>query len=156
MNRIITFALVFILTALIAVSTVFADENELFIICDPRSHVNVRRSPKRDSEEIGWLECGDSVWVDGKKKNGFAHGFPNVENGDGWIYAGYLVDEKPIKYGGTATIRSNGRVACRQYVNGKRQGWLKPGQQVTVLAYTSEWALTKKGFVKMLYLEFDQ
>lgn len=148
--------LLFILIVFLAVSTALADEDEYYIICNPSSRVNVHLAANKASEEIGWVECGDIVWSDGKKRNGFLHCFLNIEAGEGWIYAKYLVDEKPIRYGGTAVVQSNGRVACRQYINGKRQGWLKPGQKVTVLAYTSEWALTKKGFVQVRFLEFEQ
>ena len=154
-NFALIFALFLVLTLLLAVSTAFAEEDELFIICDPKSHVNVRRSPNMDGEEIGWLEFGDMVWTDGVKKNGFIHCFLNIESGEGWVYAKYLIDEKPTQYGGKAVIRSNGRVACRRFINGKRQGWLKPNQSVTVLAYTTEWALTKRGYVMTEYLEIE-
>jgi hypothetical protein len=130
--------------------------DEYFIICNTKTEINVRRAAKRSSEKIGWLECGDRVETDGVKKNGFVYCYDmNTESGDGWVYAGYLVPDKPEKYGGRyVEVKANGRVACRQYVNGKRQGWVNDGQEVKVYAVSAEWAATNKGFIKTEYLEF--
>lgn len=152
MKRLLTF-IVFI-TLVTAILTVFADEVEYYIICDPKSHVCVRRSPKRSGEESGRLEFGDKVWADGKKKNGFLHCVGiNNEWGEGWVYKGNLVEDQPVTFGGKATIVGNGKVFCRRCVNGAKQGALKTGTEVKVLAYSDEWAVTSKGYIKTEYLE---
>ena len=156
MKRAISFILI-VISLLTAVLTVSADEYEYFIICNPKSHVNVRKSAKKGSDEIGRLYAGDSVTVDGMTKNGFVH-CVNMSNewGEGWVYKGYLVQEKPIITGESARISANGRVKCRRYVNGKRQGWARDGDTVKVYAYTSEWALTSKGFIKTEFIDLGR
>ena len=136
------------------VLTISAYSDEYYILCSTKTEINVRFAAKRASEKMGYLQCGDKVDFDGKKKNGFAFCTDlNTESGEGWVYAGYLVPDKPIKCDGSlVTVTANGRVACRQYVNGKRQGWVYDGQTVKVYAYSSEWASTNKGFIKTEYL----
>lgn len=131
-----------------------AEEAEYYVICDPQSHVCVHLSPKKKSEETGRLEIGDKVYAEGQKKNGFLYctGINN-EWGGGWVYKGYLVEDKPVVCGTTATVVSNGKVFCRNYVNGSKCGSLKNGAEVKVLAYSQEWAVTKKGYIKTEYLE---
>lgn len=150
-------ALALLLTALIGVSVSFADEVEYFIICDPESYVCVHLTPKKKGQETGRLEIGDKVYADGKKKNGFMHCVGiNNEWGEGWVYKGYLVEEKPIVHKTKATVTSNGKVFCRSYVNGAKHGSLKNGAEVKVLAYTSEWAVTNKGYIQTRYLEMGE
>lgn len=144
--------------AILLIFTVFAGSvlaDEYYIICNPKTSVNVRRSAKRASEKIGWLELGDMVESDGETENGYMLCYLSNEYGEGWVYKGYLTNEKPTPCGEMIEVIANGRVACRQYVNGKRQGWLKPGSDIKVYAYTSEWALTKNGFVKSEYLNLE-
>lgn len=132
----------------------FGDEVEYFIICDPKTSVCVHLAPKKSSEETGRLEFGDRVYADGKKKNGFMHCIGiNNEWGEGWVHKGYLVEDKPIVCGKMATVVSNGKVFCRSCVNGTKHGSLKNGTEVKVLAYSDEWAVTKKGYIKTEYLE---
>lgn len=129
-------------------------EDEYFIICDPKSHVCVRRSPKRSGEESGRLEFGDKVWADGKKQNGFLHCVGiNNEWGEGWVYKGNLVEDEPVKFNGKATVVGKGKVFCRRCVNGAKHGSLKNGTEVKVLAYSNEWAVTNKGYIKTEFLE---
>lgn len=145
---------IILLLAIFATSAAFADENEYFILCNPDSHVCIRRSPKKDSDEIGQLEFGDMILTDGRKRNGFLHCIRlSNEWGEGWVYKGYLVQDEPRKWGQLVSVTANGRVASRRYVNGKRQGWLKRGQKVTVYGYSDEWAVTNRGFVKTKFLE---
>ena len=132
-----------------------AEEYEVrYVICMPGDHVNVRPFPSTRHERSGYLEPGDEVLLDGKKKNGFAHCVDmNTESGEGWVYRGYLVEDKPVRVSGTAEIISRGRLAARKYVNGKRTRWLKAGATVKVYYVSDEWTLTNCGYVKTKYLE---
>lgn len=130
-------------------------EETYYVLCKPDSFVYVREFPKKNSEEIGFLYYGDSVEVDGKKRNGYWHVVGvNTESGDGWVRKLYLDDDEPIqmtpqKY----LVVSKGRLATRNGVKGKRQGWLKPGSEIKVYGMNDEWAVTNKGYVKAEYLE---
>ena len=124
-----------------------------FILCRPKTEINVRMFPKWDGEIIGHLYFGDSVELDGKVRNGFAHviglGFEETE---GWIYKGLLVDTPPIAFQGKDQIISKGRVAARQYIGGKRNKWLRSGREVVVYAISQEWSITDQGYIQTKYL----
>ena len=80
----------------------------------------------------------------------------NLEDGCGWVHAGYLVreaPEAPEEGKEWYVVAANGRVAARRYVNGSRRAWLRPGRRVKVYVMTAEWALTSQGFVRTEYLE---
>lgn len=133
-----------------------ADEyhETMFVLCD--DYVNVRSSPSKRQEPIGRLEVGDSVTIDGRKKNGYVHCVDlTFESEEGWVFAGYLTEYKPEKIGRQATIVSKGRLAARKYVNGRRTRWLKSGAKLKVRYWTEEWALTDCGYVQSKYLELD-
>ena len=152
MKRAISIILLF--AVLTAVFAAFADEVEYYVICDPRSYVCVHLHPKKSGEETGRLEIGDRVYADGRKRNGFLHctGINN-EWGEGWVWKGYLVEDRPTVCSTRATVVSRGKVFCRSYVNGAKVGKLKSGAEVQVLAYSDEWAVTKKGYIRTQYLE---
>ena len=125
-----------------------------YVLCMDR--VNIRMSPNTKQEPIGWLEPGDIVYPDGKKRNGFIHcEIPNIEAGEGWIYRGYLVDDEPEKMNRTGIIASRGKVKARKNVNGKRTRWLKPGGTVRVYWWSEEWCLTNCGYVMTKFIELD-
>lgn len=125
-----------------------------WVICQPGDYVNARARPTTKSESIGRLETGDAVELDGETKDGFAHSDPiHMENGDGWIHAGYLVfDEPEWKAGALYRVDANGRVACRKYIDGPRRCWVVDGSHVQVFWLTAEWAVTNKGFIRTEYL----
>ena len=126
----------------------------MYVLCD--DYVNVRSTPNKKQDPIGRLEVGDSVVLDGRKKNGYVHCIDlTFEQTEGWIFAGFLVYDEPEKVGQTATIVSYGRLAARKYVNGKRTRWLKSGAKLKVWYWTEEWALTNCGYVQSKYLELD-
>ena len=127
-----------------------------YVICMPGDYLNIRPFPSTKHEATGWLEAGDMVYMDGRKKNGFVHCIGlSTEAGEGWVYAGYLVSEKPELVNSKAVIVSKGRLAARKYVNGKRTRWLKPMAKVTVYYRTDEWSLTNCGYVRSEYLELE-
>lgn len=151
MKRLI--ALTLVLSVIYGGLTAVAEDRQVFIICNPESFVNVHRTPKMSSEKAGRLECGDDVLTDGKKKNGFLHVLNVTEYGEGWVYMGYVVDEPVIKRTCYGIVAASGRAKARRYINGKKNAWLDVGSEIKVLAYCESWAVTKKGFVDMNYLE---
>ena len=130
-------------------------DDTYYVLCDPESFVYIREFPKKNSREWGFLYYGDSVEVDGKKRNGYWHvDGVNTETGDGWVKGLFLDDNEPILMSAHEYIVvSCGRLAARNGVNGKRHGWLKPGTKVKVYGMSEEWAVTNKGYVKAEYLE---
>lgn len=152
-KRAIAALIVLIITLL---STAFAEEDMVrYILCNPSitNHVAVRRSPKRKSEEIGRLDCGDMIYTDGKTKNNYLHIYGITEYGEGWVHLGYIVNDAPIIERCNGYIAGNGRVKARRYIGGRRNYWLKLGDDVKIYARSEEWAVTNKGFVKMEYLD---
>lgn len=126
----------------------------MYVICD--DYVNVRATPNKKQEPIGRFETGDAVTLDGKKKNGYVHCVDLLfESCEGWVFAGYLTNDKPEKVNRQATIVSNGRLAARKYIGGRRTRWLKKGATVTVWSWSNEWALTNCGYVQSKYLELE-
>ena len=125
-----------------------------YVLC--MDYVNARMSPNKKQDPIGRLETGDMVYTDGRKKNGYIHcvglGFEAME---GWVYAGYLTEDKPEKVMQNATIVSKGRLAARSCVGGKRTRWLKSGATVKVYYWSDSWSLTNCGYVMTQYLELD-
>lgn len=133
----------------------FAEAEDLYVLCSTK--VNIRSRPNKTAPVVAWIECGQTVHTDGKEKNGFVHviNIP-AEITEGWIYAGYLVDEEPQ----IRTYRAEvweGDVIARESVNGKRVAKLREGKTVTVYAKTHMWAVTNKGFIMCDWLrEIEQ
>ena len=148
------FACVTLLTLLFAYFTAVADEYRVFILCNPKTPVIVRETPKKGSAETGRLDFGDSVMTDGKKKNGYLHVIGITEASNGWIFAGNTIQDQPEKVDGArANVAATGRVMTYRWVNGKRNRWIEVGTQVTVYAVSDEWAVTSKGYIRIKYLE---
>ena len=126
---------------------------EAYVLC--ADYVNVRQFPNRKGEPLGRFESGDVVYLDGKKKNGYRHIVDTGLESDGWIFAGYLVYDEPIKTDQSAVIVSKGRLAARKYVKGKRTRWLKPLASVKVYWWSDEWCVTNCGYVQTKYLELE-
>lgn len=134
----------------------YALADEMFILCKPKTEVNVRLFPKWGAEVIGHKYCGDVVYTDGRRKNGFLHVYDlGFENMEGWIYSGILVEYPPMLFEGKDQITSSGRVAARQYIGGKRNKWLKAYKDVVVYAVSKEWSITDQGYVKTKYLSVN-
>ena len=135
-----------------------AEGVERWVICQPETkdggYVAIREKAKKSSAEIGQLYLGSRVETDGKKKNGFQHIInAGTESGEGWVCARYLVEDQPVIVEQRAKVTGKGRVALRQYPGGKRTKWLKPGDELTVYAWTAEWCVTDRGYVDSDYLE---
>ena len=152
MKRII--AVFLLLTQLFACFTALAEEYKVFILCNPKTPVFVRKSPKKGAAETGRLDFGDEVWTDGRKKNGYLHVIGITEAGEGWIFAGNTITDQPEKLtGARATVAATGRVMTYRWVKGKKNGWVEIGEDVKVYAISEEWAVTSKGYIRMKYLE---
>ena len=124
----------------------------VWVLCQPDSYVNVRRSASKKQEPNGTMECGWDAETNNKTKNGFIYVEVPNEDGYGWINKGYIVHSKPVIITFKTNIYSNGRVACWRSIGGNRRCWVKPGAEITVYAVSEEWSITNKGFVKTEYL----
>jgi len=132
----------------------FADT--MYVLCGPTTEINVRISPRKNSEVLGYRTCGDSVETDGIERNGYLHIINlNLELAEGWIYKGLLVNDPVFISEGLCQINSSGRVASRVYINGKRRKWLKDGTEVMVYAIGREWSYTNKGYIRTDYLTLN-
>lgn len=147
--------LVFVCEALMAT----ADAEELatgYVICQPGDFVNIRKGPGRRSEIIGRFDTGEQIALDGKRKNGYLHAVGlSLETDEGWIHEGYVVYDEPEYVNASAVIVSNGRLAARNSVSGKRTRWLKNGASLTVYYYSDEWCATSLGYIKTQYIELE-
>jgi hypothetical protein len=152
MKRIIAFLM--LLAVITGVSDAVSEDRMVFILCNPKTPVFVRKSPKKGSAEAGRLDFGDEVWTDGRKKNGYLHVIGITEAGEGWIFAGNTITDQPEKLtGARATVAATGRVMTYRWVRGKKNGWVEIGDDVKVYAISEEWAVTNKGYIRMKYLE---
>jgi hypothetical protein len=149
-----TVAIILLLTASFACFTALADEYKVFILCNPKTPVIVRETPRKGAKETGRLDFGDEVWTDGRKRNGYLHVIDITEAGEGWVFAGNTVQDQPEKLtGARANVAATGRVMTYRWVKGKKNGWVEIGTQVIVYAVSEEWAVTNKGYIRTKYLE---
>lgn len=131
----------------------FSYAETVWVLCQPDSYVNTRPAPSKHNSPNGYMECGWYGESDGTEKNGFVYleSLSN-EDGYGWVSAGFAVYAEPVIKTFRTNIYSNGRVACWNNINGKRNCWLNNGDIVTVYALSDEWAVTNKGFIKTEHL----
>ena len=154
MNRLISLVLA---VAALAGTMIFGTclaETEMetvYVLCNPDSYVNIREKPSKRSHQAGFAYCGDDFRTDGRTRNGFLHVYAGTETGDGWISTGFIVYVKPEEVNETWIVDSNGRVAARSTIRGKRSRWLKKGKEVHVY-YVAEVAVTNFGFVDAEYV----
>ena len=129
-----------------------------WILCKPGSQVNVRRTPSKTGQEVGFLEVGDDFLTDGTSADGWIRCYGIGEYGEGWIYSGYVATEEPVPVFEQYVCCGNGRVACRRWMNGPkidRTPWLANGSNVDVFYIAGDWALTSRGYIMSKYLEAD-
>ena len=129
-----------------------------WVMVKPGDYVNVRRTPDRKGQEVGFLESGDWFMTDGSSADGWIRCYGIGEYGEGWIYCGYVVTEEPKKICQNYVCVSNGRVAIRRWMGGPKVNgscWLTNGTGVTVFYEADGWAMTSRGYVKAEYLEAD-
>ena len=130
------------------------------ILCKPNDNVNARRSPSTSAVIEGRFECGDEIETDGKVQTDnrgrkWVHVIGcKFEVSDVWVCASYVQDSDVTVETCNAYVSAKGRTALRKVPNGKRIKWLDNGKELTVLAYSDEWALTTIGYVSMECLDF--
>ena len=130
---------------------------KVWILCKPGSQVNVRRGPSKNAMTVGYLEVGDSFMTDGTGENGYIHCYGIGENGDGWVYCGFVATEEPEAVYERYVCVAKTRVACRRWMDGPKteNPWLKNGSNVQVFHIAGEWACTNRGYIKSEWLEAD-
>lgn len=130
-----------------------------WIMCKPGAQVNVRRKPTTNSRAEGYLETGDEIRTDGMSKDGWIHVYGIGEAGEGWVYCGYVVTEKPQVIGQRYVCVATNRLACRKWMGGPqidgRAGWLKNGDHADVFYMADGWAVTSRGYIRSEWLEVD-
>jgi hypothetical protein len=140
--------LIAVLCLLILIGSAAAET--VYVLCQPDSFVYVRQFPKRGAAEAGYAELGDALETDGVKRNGFllVYGF----EGDAWIHTGFVTDSPVTVETVEGWVECGGRVACRRSIKGTRRKWLTDGAEVVIYAYSDEWSITNRGFIKTQYL----
>lgn len=145
-----------LLPALNAIHFASADGNGYYVICTPDAEINVRERPKLRSNIVACMFFAQRVETDGKEENGFVHVVNlNADVTEGWVYKGLLVEDQPIPSSGVAQVFNAGRVACREYTNGKVLRWLKDGTNVEVYAISEDWCVTENGYIKTEFLTLN-
>ena len=129
-----------------------------WIMCKPveGNYVNVHRTPGKNSQSVGYLECGDDFLTDGKSSNGFIRVYNIGEYGEGWVYCGYVCTEEPVMVNEQYVVVAKTRVACRQWMDGpqiKSRPWLVNGSNVWVYCKADGWMLTSHGYILEEWLE---
>lgn len=157
MKRLTSILLILILIPVLAFCEYSEDEiYEAYIMCQPKSYVNLRIRPSSRAMVEGWFLCGDTVKLDGKSKGSWLHCVDlSMEISEGWVNSGYVVYDKPIEVNVECAVIGKGRVAARKAINGSRRCWLKPGTIVKVLWKSDEWCVTNYGFIKTEFLEVN-
>lgn len=147
-----------ILAVIIAIGSVIAQGEEpmatVYAMCRPESKVWIRREPKGDSQITGYLDCGDPFQTDGESRDGWIRCYGAGENG--WVYIGYVAENKPEVIDERYVCVAIRQVACRQYINGPLiddRPWLRNGEFCTVYITDGEWAVTSRGYIKIEWLE---
>ena len=152
-------AVILAVVALIVIRARAEDQPDAWILCMPEGRVNIRRTPEKDGIIDGFLECGDGFRTDGVCRNGFVHALGLTENGEGWIYCGFVVTDRPEKVYENYVCVARKCVACRRWCDGPqvsgRARWLKNGSNVTVFYRAKEWSVTSRGYIQSEWLEVD-
>ena len=153
---------IFIISVLIAVlidagiclwKAAVAEEanGQAWVLCDPESYVNMRAKP--NGRTVGGLDCGDHMWTDSVERNGFLHVVElSAEDTTAWVSLRYVVFDEPREIMRDMKVTGNAKVACRKWVDGPRQSWIRPGNTVRVLWMSDSWAYTVRGYIRSEYL----
>ena len=130
-----------------------AEDQEVWVLCQPQSYVSLRCGAGKTKGYIGGASCGSKMLTDGKIKNGFLHVYDlHAEDSSGWISIRYIVYDEPIELMEQMKIVSDGRVAARSWINGKIIKWLKNDDVITVYWASDEWSITNKGYIKSEFI----
>ena len=144
-----------LLAVILLFSTAVAESR--WVLCS--DYVNIRRSPYKESMEVGRLDAGDEFETDGKIRNGFIRVLGVGEDDDGWIFAGYTSEDRPENVDGRYVCVAKVRAACRRWADGPRikgkTGWIYNGTNVRVYWMAGTWSVTSRGYIKTEWLESD-
>ena len=155
---VVAVVLFFAACLMIGYCTGHADTMTAWVLCKPGAQVNVRLKASKTSEIVGRLECGDDIQIDGETRNGWIHVTGIGENGDGWIYCGFVVLEEPVPVFDNYVVVAKKRVACRRWCDGPqisgKLGWIYNGSEVSVFYTADGWAVTSRGYIRSEYLEY--
>lgn len=147
-------ALILLLAVIFGATTGVCDEYRVYVLCNPKTPVNVRSRPKKGTTIVGRLDFGDWVLTEGEERNGFLRVYGIGEAGDGWLFAGYAVKDEPEKLERAwAYVAASGRVKSYRWIGGKQKKWMNVCDEVKVYAISDEWAYTSKGYIRTKYLE---
>lgn len=127
-----------------------------WILCNPDSFVCIRTGPSKKKLAIGGVTCGTMLMTDSTEKKGYLHVLDlAAEDDKGWVSNHYVVYDEPAEVMREGTIRSDGRVAVRKWVDGKTVKWLQNGSRIFVLWKSDTWSVTNCGYVRSEYIEID-
>ena len=145
--------------AVLALSTTMASAETVYILCTPGDIVNVRERATTRSDVVGHYECGMSFETDGVTKRVGGRTWvhmvdASLEVVEAWVCQDYVSGSEVCIKPETACVESTGRVAVRKSPGGKRVAWVRPGDDVQVIAYNDDWAITPKGYIAIEYLTF--
>ena len=129
-----------------------------YIMCKPGTTVNVRRTPDKQYQDVGFLECGDWFETDATSSKGFFRCYGVGDYGEGWVFNGYVATEEPEIVNEQYVVVANKRVACRRWINGPQiseRPWITNGTNVWVYCIADGWAVTSHGYVQAEWLEVD-
>lgn len=132
-------------------------QEEVWVLCQPESCVNLRAKPQKGAEIFGGAMCGSSLWTDGKEKGSWLHvvDLP-AEESQGWISSRYVVYDKPAEVNREMVVRAEGRVACRKWIGGDVSGWVYDGDRVTVYWKSADWAVTSRGYIRTQFINEEE
>lgn len=137
-----------------------ASAETVSIFCKPGDEVNIRTRANSHSEVCGRYQCGYTFETDGKtKRDGKGRTWVHMVNAqlevtEAWVCAAYVQDSVTVETC-RATVDARGRVAIRKTPGGNRVAWAQVGDNVTVYAYSNEWAVTDRGYISMDCLSFE-
>lgn len=155
MKKLIAYLMVSVCLLYFMLSVANAETKVMYVLV--QDELIIRSKASLGSDRIGYLFPGDPVEVT-RNYRGWSY-LDNLgcEDGSGWVSSNYLVESEVTVFEDelTAVVEANGRVAVRAYVDGKRVGWLSPGDEVTVHAMCKDWAVTNEGYIKSEFLHID-
>ena len=129
-----------------------------WILCKPEdgesiSEVYIREKPGKSGNVTGSAGCGKKMETDWETRGTWIHVIDlATENGEGWVYGGYVVFSEPEIIMEEREIVGGGRVRCRKCIDGEFKGWAANGSSVMVYAMADGWAVTEKGYIQSRFI----
>ena len=145
--------MVIIILCLMAQGAGRAENEQMWVLCNPESYVVIRERPDKKSAVGGYLYMGDEVQTDGVLRNGYLH-LPSVstEAGEGWVYRGYVDYSEAVRVDQDARTTQK-QVRVRGCIDGEVKKRLKKGTVIRVYAENLKWCVTSVGYIRAECLE---